>query len=184
MKSSTVIRPMIEAMMPARIESEPSEGPTERSSTTLSLAGKAPERRTMARSVASWVVKRPEIWPEPPRIGSLIRGRRDDLVVEHDGKGPADIVAGELAELECALLVEAEADDRLAVAAVESRLGIVQVLAIDGGAARGLDPVDLVGLLLVRQGFAIGRRPFGWRWSAGCRTAAGTAAWRSGRGDP
>ena len=74
-----------------------------RSSTTVSLAGKAPERSSMARSLASWTVKLPEIWPEPPRIGSLMRGRRDDLVVEHDGKGPADIVAGELAEALSAL---------------------------------------------------------------------------------
>ena len=53
----------------------------------------------MARSVASWVVKFPEIWPEPPRMGSLMRGG-DDLVVEHDGEGASDIVAGQLAEFE------------------------------------------------------------------------------------
>jgi hypothetical protein len=74
MNTSTPLNPMIEAMMPARIESEPRLGPTVRSSTTVSLAGSAPERSTIARSLASWVEKRPEIWPEPPRIGSLMRG--------------------------------------------------------------------------------------------------------------
>ena len=53
----------------------------------------------MARSLAVWVVKLPVIWPEPPRIGSLDHGRRDHLLVEHDGEAVADIVLGDIAEL-------------------------------------------------------------------------------------
>ena len=51
----------VEAMRPARIESEPRLGPTVRSSTMVSFAGRAPERSTMARSLASCTVKLPEI---------------------------------------------------------------------------------------------------------------------------
>ena len=40
----------------------------------VSGAGSAPARSRMARSLACWTVKLPEIWPEPPRIGSRMTG--------------------------------------------------------------------------------------------------------------
>ena len=91
MKTTIATVATIEAMMPARIESAPRLGPTVRSSTMVSLAGSAPARSRIARSLALSTVKLPLIWPEPPRIGSRIDRRRDHLVVEHDGEGPADI---------------------------------------------------------------------------------------------
>ena len=66
--------PMIEAILPAAIESAPRPGPTERSSTMVSFAGSEPARSRIARSLAVWTVKLPLIWPEPPRIGSRITG--------------------------------------------------------------------------------------------------------------
>jgi hypothetical protein len=44
--------PMMPASLPASIESAPSEGPTVRSSTMVSLAGRAPERSWMASLLA------------------------------------------------------------------------------------------------------------------------------------
>ena len=63
-----------------RIESAPRLGPTVRSSTIVSLAGSAPARSRTARSLAPWTVKLPEIWPEPPRIGSRICGAEITLL--------------------------------------------------------------------------------------------------------
>ena len=60
--------------MPFSIESWPRPGPTVRSSMMVSGAGSAPARSRMARSLAACTVKLPEIWPEPPRIGSRITG--------------------------------------------------------------------------------------------------------------
>ncbi len=62
------------AIMPWRIESAPSEGPTVRSSSTWTGAGSAPARSTMARSVASSVVKPPVIWARPEGMRSRICG--------------------------------------------------------------------------------------------------------------
>ena len=45
--------PIIEAILPAAIESAPSPGPTERSSTISSGAGNAPALNNTAKSVAS-----------------------------------------------------------------------------------------------------------------------------------
>ncbi len=40
----------------------------------VSGAGKAPARSRMARSLALCTVKLPEIWPEPPMMGSRMTG--------------------------------------------------------------------------------------------------------------
>ena len=72
-------------------------------------------------------------------------------------KGLPTFSARQLAEAQRALLVEAEADDGLVVL-VETGLRVGQVGAIDGGAARGLHPKYLLGLLLQRQGLAFLRR--------------------------
>ena len=45
-----------------------------RSSITVSGAGNAPARSRIARSLADWTEKLPEICPEPPVIGSRITG--------------------------------------------------------------------------------------------------------------
>ena len=74
MKISTRMRPMMQAILPARIESAPRSGPTVRSSRMVSGAGKAPARSSNARSFASTVVKLPEMMPEPPMIGSRMTG--------------------------------------------------------------------------------------------------------------
>jgi hypothetical protein len=59
---------------PLRIESAPSEGPTVRSSSTCTGAGRAPARSTMARSVASAEVNPPVIWARPEGMRSRICG--------------------------------------------------------------------------------------------------------------
>ena len=41
---------------------------------TVSFAGSAPARSRIARLFAVSTVKLPEIWPEPPRIGSRMTG--------------------------------------------------------------------------------------------------------------
>ena len=56
------------------MESSPRSGPTVLSSKMFYGAGKAPDLRSKAKSVADWNVKFPEIWPVPPNIGSLICG--------------------------------------------------------------------------------------------------------------
>ena len=56
------------AHVPLSMESWPREGPTVRSSRMLTGAGSAPARRTMARSLASSMVKDPVIWACPPEI--------------------------------------------------------------------------------------------------------------------
>ena len=66
--------PIIDAILPAAIESAPNPGPTERSSTIFRGAGNAPARNKTAKSVASWEVKLPVIIPEPPVIAELITG--------------------------------------------------------------------------------------------------------------
>ena len=60
--------------VPLSIESCPSDGPTVRSSRMFTGAGSAPARRTIARSVASSIVKEPVIWACPPEIRSWITG--------------------------------------------------------------------------------------------------------------
>ena len=70
----TRINPTINEIDPAFIESSPRSGPTVLSSTTDNGAGKAPDLKSNARSVASWKVKSPEITPLPPVIASLITG--------------------------------------------------------------------------------------------------------------
>src|SRR6266540_4070116 len=63
----------MEAVIPLRIESSPSEGPTVRSSRYVRPAGRAPARSTSARSLASSGVKLPVICPVSV-IRSWIRG--------------------------------------------------------------------------------------------------------------
>src|SRR5262249_22583748 len=49
-------------------------GSTTCCSTTLRRPGSVPDRSSRAMLWASWTVNRPDIWPEPPRIGSRMIG--------------------------------------------------------------------------------------------------------------
>ena len=60
--------------MPARMASAPNSGPTVRSSTMVSGAGRAPARSSTERSLAVRTVKEPLICPWPPVMGSRITG--------------------------------------------------------------------------------------------------------------
>ena len=62
------------AIIPWRIESAPSDGPTDRSSRIATAAGRAPSRSTMARSRAWSTVNWPVITARPPGMRSLMRG--------------------------------------------------------------------------------------------------------------
>ena len=74
MKAITKIIPSTQAILPARIESAPSPGPTVRSSRMVSGAGSAPARSSKARSCTSCTLKRPEMMPLPPKIAERITG--------------------------------------------------------------------------------------------------------------
>ncbi len=56
-------------------------------------------------------------------------GRRDHLVVEHDGEGLADVFLRHLREFAGAAGIEAERHDRFAGALVKARLGVGQLVA-------------------------------------------------------
>ena len=71
-KKITNIEPIISAKTPDLIESAPKPGPTVLSSIISKGAGKAPDLRSKARSVADWKSKSPEICPVPVIIASLI----------------------------------------------------------------------------------------------------------------
>ncbi len=61
-------------MSPLLMESWPRDGPTVRSSRITTGAGSAPARSTMARSLASSMVKVPVICAWPPEIFSWMTG--------------------------------------------------------------------------------------------------------------
>ena len=75
--------------MPFSIESWPSPAPTTRSSMMVNGAGSAPARSRMARSFADSTVKLPGNLARPAEDRLADDGRRDHLVVEHDGEGRA-----------------------------------------------------------------------------------------------
>ena len=80
--------------------------------------------------------------------------RRDDLVVEHDGEGAADILGCRLPEALGAAQVEAEIDDRLVGALIEARLRVGQIAALDDDAA--LDRNALPFIVARRQEVDVG----------------------------
>src|SRR3972149_2461619 len=67
MKRKTMAADARMAMIPWRIESAPSDGPTVRSSRIFTGAGRAPALRTLAGAAASSVVKPPRWGALPPR---------------------------------------------------------------------------------------------------------------------
>lgn len=58
-----------------------------RSSITVSFAGRAPARSKAARSFALSTEKLPEIWPDPPVMGSRITGADSTLSSSTMAKG-------------------------------------------------------------------------------------------------
>ncbi len=80
------------------MESCPREGPTVLCSMILTGAGKAPALRTMARSLASSMSKRPVIWALPSGNPLLDDGGRVNIVVQDDGQSLLHIGAGDLLE--------------------------------------------------------------------------------------
>ena len=74
MKSTTTTAEATIAVIPRRTESAPSDGPTVRSSRMTTGAGRAPARRTIARSRASSTVNCPVITARPPGMRSFMRG--------------------------------------------------------------------------------------------------------------
>ena len=66
--------PIRQDFLPDSMESVPNPGPTIRSSTTSSGAGKAPERNINASSLADCGVKLPVMMPLPPVMADLISG--------------------------------------------------------------------------------------------------------------
>src|SRR6266481_2494377 len=103
MKTKTISAEAAMAMRPWRIESAPSDGPTVRSSSTVTGAGSAPARSTMARSRASSIVKVPVMTARPPGMRVLHAGalvEEPELEVRglaDEGLGPLGILqAGQL----------------------------------------------------------------------------------------
>ena len=75
MKTMMAAAPIPSEIAPVRTASAPSSAETVRCSSTVSGAGKAPERSSSASSLAlSWVKLPPSITPEPPVIAVLITG--------------------------------------------------------------------------------------------------------------
>jgi hypothetical protein len=87
-------------------------------------------------------------------MGSRMTGRRDHLVVEHNGERPADILLGRFGEFARAGRIEAEVDHRFAGALVEAGLRVDEIAA---GNHRTLLN-DILGSPLPVENFRIGRR--------------------------
>ena len=83
--------------------------------------------------------------------------RRDDLLIEHDGEGLADVLGRHLAELLAAPQVEAEIHHRLAGTLVEAWLGIGQVLALHHHALLDRQRAGALALLVIGQLIEVGR---------------------------
>ena len=64
----------INDIIPALIDSCPSDGPTTVSWIIRAGAGSLPDLRTLAKSFASWIVKLPVIEERPPSISWFTRG--------------------------------------------------------------------------------------------------------------
>ncbi len=74
MKTTTMIVPIRAAVRPFLTESDPSDGPTVRSSMMWTGAGSAPARSTIERSFEVWMSKLPVIDASPPVMRSRITG--------------------------------------------------------------------------------------------------------------
>src|ERR1700748_305512 len=102
MKPITRTNPTVSEIAPARIESAPSSGPTLRSSTTVSGAGRAPARSSTARSLAEAAGgARGECPPaRAAPAGDRLPDDRcaDHLAIEHDGEAMIDVGSGHVSK--------------------------------------------------------------------------------------
>ena len=166
------------------IESAPRPGPTVRSSTMVSVGGQRAGAQqhgevvgALDREAAGDLAGAAE-----DRLADL--RRRDHLVVEHDGEGPADILLGRLAEALRALESKRKMTTGSLVRWSKRRLRVDEVLAGHDDAV--LDQVGdrrIVGRVHDRRA---GRRA-ALRWPpapAPSGRPAGRSASRSGRGCP
>ena len=137
-KNITRKKPIIRANIPASIESWPKSGPTVRSSIIFNGAGRAPDLKSKARSVADWKVKSPLICPEPPIIASLITGA---LIIF-----PSNTIASLLPIPE-----EVALPNLLAPALSKEKDTIVSLfwLSIPGWASIKLSPLNIILLLTI-----------------------------------
>ena len=142
--------------------------------------------------------------PARSRIGEVVRGldrevaadlaraaedrladhrRRDHLVVEHDGEGPADVLLRHVAELARARGRQAEVDDRLVGLLVEGGLGVDQVLA--GHQRHVVDDVGDAGVVdRTARRSCPASAPAVWPRRRASARRGGRSAGRSGRRSP
>ncbi len=139
------------------MESLPRFGPTERSSITVSGAGRAPsQKRRKNRCRFSREVAADLAAATDDRL--VDDGSCQHLAVEHDGEGPADIVAGDFSKLACAERIEGKVDNRLVRPLIEANLGVRKSLAGKRDTALHRISVVVVG---ARQDINAARRGLG-----------------------
>ncbi len=104
--------PIIAARTPARIESDPSDGPTVRSSRYLMPAGSAPEFRTRARSLACLLAHAAAA--DPPLVMDLLLdgGHFPHPVIQDHREFVAHVGAGKRRKLSSTLVGKDKADVR------------------------------------------------------------------------
>ena len=174
MKATTSAVATSVAILPASMESRPRPGPTVRSSTMVSFAGKRAGAQQHRKVVCLLHGEAAGDLAGTARDRLQDARRRDHLVVEHDRHGPADVLGRGLAEALRAAQVEAEVDDRLAGARIEAGLRVGEVAALHHYAA--LDRNALAVRVLGGQQIGVGRSP--------ARPACGIPASPSCRGSP
>ena len=145
-------------LCPSRSESWPSPAPTTRCSIGVSFAGSAPARSRIARSLALSTVKLPEIWPEPPRIGSRITGAEITSLSSTMANGRPTFSCVTVANLRAPAVLKRNVHDRLAGALVEARLGVGQFVARHQHLLLNQDRRLGIALAFVKH-FGIRRRP-------------------------
>ena len=174
MKTAVASVPAIEAVTPARIESCAEAGPDGAllDDGQLRRQGASAQQHGEVVGLLDGEAARDLARSARDRLQDA--RRRDDLVVEHDGEGAADILGRRLPEALGAAQVEAEIDDRLVGALIEARLRVGQIAALDDDAA--LDRNALPFIVARRQEVDVG----------GARLCehAGIPASRSCRGAP
>jgi hypothetical protein len=159
MKMMTSTTPTMLATVPAWMESAPSSAPTVRSS-RIEIGARQGARAQQQREVARRLHREAAGDDAAAAEDRLADHRRaDHLVVEHDGEGLADILAGGVAEAARAGGVELEADHRLVV--LEGGLRVGQHVPADHDAlAHDISALAATIALLVlrRQDLVAGRQ--------------------------
>lgn len=121
MMMTTASAPTSAARMPLSMDSCPREGPTVRSSSTVTGAGREPARNTTARSCASASVKFPGDHGLAAGNTALDNRRGVDLAVQHNGHAATYVVARDPFKYAAAARVELQRDMNLPVLVVLRR---------------------------------------------------------------